>query len=76
MAEIKIDLEAMAQQMKDYCALELLKALSPDKRTADLTVEAMEVYIRHGVSVETALKIITELQPIFNKYYEQKETEE
>lgn len=76
MAEIKIDLEAMAQQMKDYCALGVLKALSPDKRTADMTVEAMEVYIRHGVSVETALKIITELQPIFNKYSEKKETDQ
>ena len=76
MAEYKVDYEAMLQQMKDHIALDLLTSLSPDKKTAELTVEVMEVFMRHGIPVEIALKIFAELQPIFTKYSEKKESDQ
>ena len=61
MEEVKFDFQAMMQQIKDEAMLEMLCALAPDKYEADKIVKAMRVFIRNGVSVETAIKIAAEL---------------
>ena len=61
MEEIKFDFQAMIQQIKDEAMLEMLRALAPDKYEADKIVKAMRVFIRNGVSIETAIKIVAEL---------------
>ena len=61
MEEIKFDFQAMIQQIKDEAMLEMLRTLAPDKYEADKIVKAMRVFIRNGVSIETAIKIVAEL---------------
>ena len=61
MEEVKFDFQALIQQIKDEAMLEMLLAFAQDKDEADMLVNAMRVFIRNGVSIETALKIAAEL---------------
>ena len=61
MEEVKFDFQALIQQIKDEAILEMLRTIAPDKDEADTLVNAMRVFIRNGVSIETALKIAAEL---------------
>ena len=61
MEEVKFDFQAAIQQIKDEAMLEMLRAFSPNKYEADKVVKAMRVFIRNGVSIETAIKIAAEL---------------
>ena len=61
MEEVKFDFQAMIQQIKDEATLKILRAFAPNKHEADKIVNAMRVFIRNGVSVETAIKITAEL---------------
>ena len=61
MEEVKFDFQAAIQQIKDEAILEMLCAFAPNKHEADKFVNAMRVFIRNGVSIETAIKIAVEL---------------
>lgn len=61
MEEVKFDFQAVIQQIKDEAMLETLRAFTPNKHEADKVVNAMRVFIRNGVSIETAIKIAAEL---------------
>ena len=61
MEEVKFDFQAIIKQIKDEAALEILRAFAPNKHEADKIVNAMRVFIRNGVSIETAIKITVEL---------------
>ena len=61
MEEVKFDFQAAIQQIKDEATLEILRAFAPNKHEADKIVNAMRVFIRNGVSIETAIKISAEL---------------
>lgn len=61
MEEIKFDFQAAIQQIKDEAMLEMLRAFAKDKDEADTFVNAIRVFIRNGVSIETAIKIAVEL---------------
>lgn len=64
MEEVKFDFQALIQQIKDEAMLEMLRAFAPDKDEADKIVNAMRVFIRNGVSIETAIKITAELAEV------------
>ena len=61
MEEVKFDFQAAIQQIKDEAMIEMLRAFAPDKYEADKVVKAMRVFVRNGVSIETAIKIAAEL---------------
>ena len=61
MEEVKFDFQAAIQQIKDEAMLEMLRAFAPDKYEADKVVKVMRVFVRNGVSIETAIKIAAEL---------------
>lgn len=61
MEEVKFDFQALIQKIKDEAMLEILRAFVPDKDEADTLVNAIRVFIRNGVSIETAIKIAAEL---------------
>ena len=61
MEEVKFDFQAVIQQIKDEATLEILRAFAPNKHEADKIVNAMRVFIRNGVSIDTAIKIAAEL---------------
>ena len=61
MEEVKFDFQAVIQKIKDEAMLEALRAFAPNKHEADKIVKAMRVFIRNGVSIETAIKIAAEL---------------
>lgn len=61
MGEVKFDFQALIQQIKDEAMLEMLRAFAQDKDEADTFVNAIRVFIRNGVSIETAIKIAVEL---------------
>ena len=64
MEEVKFDFQAAIQQIKDEATLEILRAFAPNKHEADKIVNAMRVFIRNGVSIETAIKIAAELAEV------------
>lgn len=61
MGDVKFDIARLYQQVKDEAMLDLLRALAPNKDEADKAVAMLRVFTRHGVSVETAIKISKEL---------------
>lgn len=61
MEEVKFDFQALIKQIKDEAMLEMLRAFAQDKDEADTFVNAIRVFIRNGVSIETAIKIAVEL---------------
>lgn len=67
MSECQIDYQGFIRQLEDHVALKMLVNLTPDKSAANQLVEIMSVFVQNGVSVEKAVKILTELTPIFNK---------
>ena len=61
MEEVKFVFHAMIQRIKDEATLKILRAFAPNRHEADKIVNALRVFIRNGVSIETAIKITAEL---------------
>lgn len=64
--EFKFDYQAAIQQLKDMVAIDFMASLAPDDKTKKSVYEIMGVFVKNGVSVETAMKIISEFGDMFN----------
>ena len=64
--EFKFDYQAAMQQLKDMIAIDFMASLAPDEKTKKSIYEVMGVFVKNGVSVETAMKIISEFGDMFN----------
>ena len=64
--EFKFDYQAAMQQLKDMVAIDFMASLAPDEKTKKSVYEIMGVFVKNGVSVETAMKIISEFGDMFN----------
>ena len=64
--EFKFDYQAAMQQLKDMVAIDFLASLAPDEKTKKSIYEVMGIFVKNGVSVETAMKIISEFGDMFN----------
>lgn len=64
--EFKFDYQAAMQQLKDMVAIDFMASLAPDEKTKKSIYEIMGVFVKNGVSVETAMKIISEFGDMFN----------
>ena len=64
--EFKFDYQAAMQQLKDMIAIDFMASLAPDDKTKKSVYEIMGVFVKNGVSVETAMKIISEFGDMFN----------
>ena len=64
--ELKFDYQAAMQQLKDMIAIDFMASLAPDEKTKKSIYEVMGVFMKNGVSVETAMKIISEFGDMFN----------
>lgn len=64
--EFKFDYQAAMQQLKDMIAIDFMASLAPDEKTKKSVYEVMGVFVKNGVSVETAMKIISEFGDMFN----------
>lgn len=63
----KFDYQAAVQQFKDMVAIDVLSSLAPDDETKKIIREAMAVFVKNGVPVDTAMKIVIELGNIIKK---------
>ena len=64
--EFKFDYQAAIQQLKDMIAIDFMASLPPDEKTKKSVYEIMGVFVKNGVPVETAMKIVSELGNMFN----------
>ena len=64
--EFKFDYQAAMQQLKDMIAIDFMASLAPDEKTKKSVYEIMSVFVKNGVPVETAMKIISEFGDMFN----------
>ena len=64
--EFKFDYQAAIQQLKDMIAIDFMVSLAPDEKTKKSVYEIMGVFVKNGVPVETAMKIVSELGNMFN----------
>ena len=64
--EFKFDYQAAMQQLKDMVAIDFMASLAPDEKTKKSVYEILGVFVKNGVSVETAVKIISEFGDMFN----------
>lgn len=64
--EFKFDYQAAMQQLKDMVAIDFMASLAPDEKTKKSIYEVMGVFVKNGVPVETAMKIISEFGDMFN----------
>lgn len=65
--DYKFDYQAAVQQFKDMVAIDVLSSLAPDDETKKIIREAMTVFVKNGVPVDTAMKIVIELSNIIKK---------
>lgn len=65
--DYKFDYQAAIQQFKDMVAINVLSSLAPDDETKKIIREAMAVFVKNGVPVDTAMKIVIELGNIIKK---------
>ena len=64
--EFKFDYQAAMQQLKDMIAIDFMASLAPDEKTKKSVYGIMGVFVKNGVPVETAMKIISEFGDMFN----------
>ena len=64
--EFKFDYQAAMQQLKDMIAIDFMASLAPDEKTKKSVYEIMGIFVKNGVPVETAMKIISEFGDMFN----------
>ena len=64
--EFKFDYQAAMQPLKDMIAIDFMASLAPDEKTKKSVYEIMGVFVKNGVPVETAMKIISEFGDMFN----------
>ena len=64
--EFKFDYQAAIQQLKDMIAIDFMASLAPDEKTKKSVYEIMGVFVKNGVPVETAMKIISDFGDMFN----------
>ena len=64
--EFKFDYQAAIQQLNDMIAIDFMASLAPDEKTKKSVYEIMGVFVKNGVPVETAMKIVSELGNMFN----------
>ena len=64
--EFKFDYQAAMQQLKDMVAIDFMASFAPDEKTKKSIYEIMGVFVKNGVSVKTAMKIISEFGDMFN----------
>lgn len=64
MDEVKFDIRNLYKQIKDEAMLELLTALTPNKDEAKAAEKIIRVFMKHGVSVETALLITKDIMEV------------
>ena len=64
--EFKFDYQAAIRQLKDMIAIDFMVSLAPDEKTKKSIYEIMGVFVKNGVPVETAMKIVSELGNMFN----------
>ena len=64
--EFKFDYQAAIQQLKDMVAIDFMASLAPDEKTKKSVYEILGVFVKNGVSVETAVKIISEFGDMLN----------
>lgn len=64
---IKIDYNAVCQSIVDDAILKMLAAACPDVATANIFRKLCAIFVRNGVRVEVAVKIIVEMMDVFKK---------
>ena len=64
MDEFKINYDAMIQEIQDNIFLGLLKMNMEDSPEKDLVFKSLDVFIKHGIPVTTAIEIIKELSSL------------
>lgn len=57
MKNINFDPEAMYQQIKDYAMIDLIKSMVPEDAASNC-LALLKAFVKNGVSVETAIKIL------------------
>ena len=62
--EFKFDYQAAMQQLKDMIAIDFMASLAPDEKTKKSIYEVMGIFVKNGVSVETAMKIISDRKSV------------
>ena len=65
--DYKFDYQADIQQFKDMVMIDFMSSLAPDDETKKIIRETMAVFVKNGVPVDTAMKIVMELGNIINK---------
>ena len=64
MDEFKIDYDAMIQEIQDNIFLGVLKMSIKDGPEKDLVLKYLDIFIKHGIPVTTAIEIIKELSSL------------
>lgn len=65
--DFKFDYNVAIQQLKDMAMIDLMTAFAPDDASKKLIKDVMFIFVKNGVPVDTAIKIVSELDNIFNK---------
>lgn len=75
--EFKLDYEALMEQIKNQAMLAMLTAMIPgdDDILRAQMIGIMNVFMRHGISVDEAFRITVEIGEILNPKTDEKETD-
>lgn len=71
--DFSIDIQALMEDLKNRAMLTVIAAMTPDDELRTQMLGIMEVFIRHGISVDEGMKIIVEIAEILNPKTNEKE---
>ena len=66
MADYEIDYKAFIKELENQAMLKILFSVLPtDKTTKEYLTKSLDIFMSHGIDVETSLQIMSELSAAF-----------
>ena len=73
--DFNVDFQALMTELKNQAMLTIIATMVPEEPLRTQMIGVMEVFIRHGISVDEAFKITMEIAEILNPKTEEKEND-
>lgn len=67
MDNIQISIDDIFQELRDKAQLDLILAMIPENKDKKLIEEYLKIFIRHGVSIDKAVAIMTDLNKLLDR---------
>lgn len=65
MGEYKVDFNGLVKQIENEAKIKLILSLAQDDESKRVILETMDIFMKHGIDIDVALLIMSELGNMF-----------